>query len=116
MKVITKRDRIKGVLNSWKEQYPTGKELVIEKLSCLDFNKVSEDEINKIIGNSSWTSLTCDACGKESEVLVKFLEENDEEYESNSCSLCGFCLGDALAIIKSRNVKLKLSVDKGGKE
>ncbi len=102
MRIITKRERIKGVLESWKKQYPLGKgrDEITNELSKLNLNKVSAKKINDIIGNNSWTRLRCDECEKDKEIIIMFLEKWEEDYESNSCSLCFDCLKKGLKELK----------------
>lgn len=98
MKIITKRDRILGVLDSYKKQYgSTGlfKEN-LNALSLLDLNTATEQQIINIVGNPTWTELICDSCKKNKDIVMEFLEENEHQYESNACFICKDCLGLAL--------------------
>lgn len=93
MKQITKRERILEVLTRWQRQYPTGKELITERLKELDLSTASEQEVKEIIGNGTWTELNCYECEKNVEVGAMF------EYGEDSFMLCRKCLKTAIAVI-----------------
>ncbi len=70
MKLITQRDMIKEVYQRWIKQYPTDSIHVSDNhkkigilLSDLDLEKTNAKVIEKIIGNDSWTHITCSECG-----------------------------------------------------
>lgn len=106
MRIIIKRQRILGVLRNWKKQYPNNDRTderhknMTKELEKLDFNNAKESEVIKIIGNDSWTCLDCAECKKNKDILIVFLEENENEYESNTCELCLDCLGSGESLIK----------------
>lgn len=112
MRLITKRERIKEVLESWKGQYPNvkmwqDKQKVTEELEKLNFNSVSEKKIIEIIGNNSWTRLDCDECQQDSSKVVRFLERYEDEYEVNSCDVCLKCLNSGTKLFANRDLPEK---------
>jgi hypothetical protein len=102
MTVIRKSDLIRNVAAKWRLQYPSGgyksdKDLIYCRL--FTERPTTEDEVEAIIGNSSWTSNVCDECGKECNVTVQIGEEPD--YESATVVMCEPCLVLALDAIRS---------------
>jgi len=59
MRKITKKDKIKGVVAAWRNQYPEGCEEQFEKIfkKLQALKNPTEDDIEKAIGNRSWTRL-----------------------------------------------------------
>ncbi len=100
MKIITKREKIKGILDRWKDQYPdngswSDQVKATKELEKLNLNRVSEKRIIEIIGNNSWTRLECDECQQDKNKVVRFLERYEDEYGVNVCDVCFDCLKDA---------------------
>jgi hypothetical protein len=106
IKLIKQRDVILGVADAFRRQY--GSSLVKEAgwqrgvtlgdianaLDHLDLNKATIDDVAAVIGNNSWTSNTCDVCGKENcEVLVRLGDEPD--YDGRWVDVCPDCIADA---------------------
>lgn len=109
MRIITKRQKIKGVLDAWKKQYskyPSNEMIkqhaITKELEELNFNNVSAKKINEIIGNNSWTELRCEECMEDKNKVVRFLERYEDEYEVNSCDLCLDCLKSGIKLFASR--------------
>lgn len=107
MRIIKRRERIKGVSKRWDKQYP-GAEYGIDKLGIghklrdLNLSRVSAKKVNDIIGNNSWTSNDCSECEKDKLVVIRFLEKYEDEYECNSCDVCLDCLKKAIAIAEKK--------------
>lgn len=107
MKVTTQRQKIQSVAERWRKQYPVercesqpDKAVIYEKLCALDLNTCSADEVNKIIGNSSWTRFDgCHECGNEEKQTVMLGQEPD--YESYTAWICADCLRKALKLIEA---------------
>lgn len=111
MKIITQRDLIKTVAKRWDQQYhpyvndvplfsarngfrrDLTKKEIHEALKNLDPETCSAEEVNNIIGNSSWTNLTCNQCQKQVKEVIELGEEPD--WESNTAQICFSCLEDA---------------------
>jgi hypothetical protein len=103
--LVTKRDLIKNVANRWREQYPevnSGKHSrfvqTYRDLLALDLGTCTADEVDAVIGNSSWTRNECQSCGDDVDAAVIVGQEPD--YESATARLCKSCLQAALDLLK----------------
>ena len=110
--VITKRGIIRSVPASFERQYghdrsgsswkaKTTRGEMIDALNALDVDTCDAEAVNAIIGNKSWTSNECDACGTDCEVLVRIGQEPD--YEARWQDLCAQCLTDAAWVATTAN-------------
>lgn len=98
MRVFTKRGIIRNILQSWKFQYfidgewkyGEDNEVIYKELCKLNLETCSAEDVNKTIGNTSWTYLRCDECSEEVDELVELGEEPD--YESRTANVCKSCL------------------------
>jgi len=97
MQIITKREKIRSVLNRWLKQYPEQNQITTTKLRELDLNNCSADDIANIIGNSSWTSLYCNECEKDVDIIMGLGKDDDKD---PSVYVCECCLAGALAQFK----------------
>ena len=93
--LLTKQHLVNIVDERWKKQYYKnsswdryGEDKVekYEQLVNLGDNKNPED-VDKIIGNPSWTRLNCNNCNKDVDVV--FIFGTSEEY---SCYVCEDCV------------------------
>lgn len=91
MKLLTKQDILNMVADRWRSQYCSnngwkyqGKDSVYDKLEALGDNPKSTD-IDRVIGNNSWTSLTCQTCNREVDAVVIV---GDGECEIYTCKKC----------------------------
>lgn len=106
-RLITRRSVMADVAARWKEQYsrPDGwtvthtgpSEAVYAKLRALNPGTASRDDFANIIGNNSWTSIICTACGRDVDEAVEVGEPPD--YESHTATLCRPCLQEAIALL-----------------
>lgn len=101
MRLVTERDLIRGVAEAWKHQYPPHltneeKRTIGYRLSVLDGDTATADDIEAIIGNRSWTRLKCDECGVEAKAVIEVGQELD--YESRTAELCADCARKAAAL------------------
>jgi hypothetical protein len=96
MEVLTKKQVIKDVPKRWKNQYPNGKEHIYEKLIAA--KPLSKKKVDAIIGNDSWTTLTCDQCSKDVPLVVLL---DNSEYSN---SICEQCLNKALDLINEPKI------------
>lgn len=105
MELITERSRIKGVADAWDAQHgpefrPTlsgSSKTISEKLHALNLSRVSAATVNKIIGNDSWTKLTCDECRADVKKLVVFYHEGgDAVYD-----ICESCATKVKTLFKT---------------
>lgn len=116
MNLITQRDLIRRVADHWAEQYPANRRHehistglfyerkkstrtfgdVLADLNKLDKETATVADVEKIIGNSSWTRLHCHECSKEVKTVVQLGEPAD--YESATALICPACLKEALRL------------------
>lgn len=95
MKVITQRDCILEVCDRWRSQYSykgVGQDKLdtLKKLEALDLTTCSAEDVNRTIGNNSWTDLNCNECKAKTDWVLVVGEEPD--YESRTASLCRACV------------------------
>lgn len=96
------------VLNRWKKQYPDCERLLLdgkrvgdteEKLTALGSNPKPED-VNKIIGNDSWTTQSCFICDERAKVWIEF----NPEWGQEAKTLCPTCVLRAFTLLKQFGV------------
>ena len=78
MKTLTKQELIKVVAGRWYEHYYKNAhysdewfqkfEPTYRKLLALE--NPTEEQITKVIGNNSWTRITCDFCSKDVDKVI----------------------------------------------
>lgn len=107
MKLLTKRQLIKMTPDRYRQDqgkywshvlHETGKtrEQMHSEMITLDLDNCSSEDMDSILGNSSWTRMKCDECGRKVEAFVTLGEEPD--YESSTASICKECLTKALSL------------------
>lgn len=97
MKLITRKVLADKASGRWLKTYfrkgewvyGFDKEVIYCNLKALGDNPTPED-VDRVIGNSSWTSIKCDECGKYVEEVIQVGEEPD--YESCTANICKPCL------------------------
>ena len=91
--LLTKQHLVNVVDGRWKKQYYRdgswsyyGEDKIekYEELVNLGSNKTPED-VDKIIGNSSWTRLICNHCNKDVDAVVIFGTSEDSLYICEDC-------------------------------
>lgn len=101
--VTTRRERAKGVAERWRKQYQGDDGSWVGHYPSLSQKPRSQthaelvalgpnpdpDDVNRIIGNNSWTSCRCHQCGKDCDSIVEVGEEPD--HESHTADLCAKC-------------------------
>ena len=112
-RLLTRRDLIKQVATRWRTQYfhlgtwgrccDGSSQVVYEKLMALNLKKVKREEIDKIIGNNSWTELTCEGCRRDVDAAVEVGELPD--YNSATVTLCAFCIASAAKLLRGSHAK-----------
>lgn len=98
---ITQRDLIKSVAIRWRNQYfdmPAEKSSIYAALLLLDKEKAAALDVKNIIGNDSWTALSCHECGQYVEEVMSLGQEPD--YESHTANVCFPCLCKAMETFK----------------
>lgn len=102
IEVITERYLIRNVARRWRQQYgdsPHNPEHQTIGQALVALETASADDVNGIVGNSSWTRINCDACGRAVKSVVHIGEQPD--YESSTAMICGDCLSKALKILQA---------------
>lgn len=103
---LTQRDVIKGVLDRWVDQYPNmeyvfhdGRSVaaIKKQLESLDTDTCTIEDVDAIIGNSSWTELKCDSCDKPQTIMVMF---DGGDYGRPDTGICEKCLTKANKLFK----------------
>lgn len=103
--VQSTRDLIRGVADRWRSQYgdtPRREDhlRILGELDSLDGETATADDVERIIGNRTWTRVRCDVCGDDSmSTWVRLGEEPD--YGSITLTACAACLARALEAIKA---------------
>lgn len=106
MKAVYERDLIRGVAERWRLNYEHGGEwkppksslyrfdarAIYNALSALDAETATTADVTAIIGNDSWTKLTCNECRLQVSDVVEF--DIDEE----SFAVCRDCLRKAVTL------------------
>jgi DNA-directed RNA polymerase subunit RPC12/RpoP len=121
MKLITKREVIRDVAKRWREQYEPFKEErplfsvrngiqicktkreIADELDSLDKETASDADVDAIIGNEYWTSMKCDECGQEVDVLIRVGQEPD--YGSHTAYLCMPCIRKAFDLSNAEQAR-----------
>lgn len=107
MKLITERQKIRGVAEAWRAQYcqpyrvrfsdSDEKDEKLSRLLALDVETATAADVAAIIGNTTWAGPErCQECEQTCAVVVQLGEEPD--YESNTAWVCVECLRKALAL------------------
>lgn len=96
MILITQRGKIKDVVKNWERQYPPkttepDKAEIGQKLRKLNLDKAMIHDVEKIIGNYSWTRLRCDECNREDDELLSVVQVG-------TVNMCKECAKRALAL------------------
>lgn len=107
MKLITERDVIRQVPARWRKTCEGVKDpswwgnvqKVEERLFALDTETCTAGDVDAIIGNSSWTHISCDECQIRVTAIVEAGEEPD--YESRTVHLCKSCAEKAWRLIET---------------
>lgn len=77
--------------------YDNNKRDIGEALLALGAQPAIED-VNRVIGNNSWTQLICDECKNDVAAVVQLGAEPD--YESATACVCGACLLKARRLLR----------------
>lgn len=110
MRLITRSGKAAAVAEAWRRQYQdrdgswkydthpsftTGlsKEQTYNALVILGPNP-NADDVDRVIGNTSWTACRCDECDQYFEEVMEVGQ--DPEYESSTAELCEGCVIMAL--------------------
>jgi hypothetical protein len=105
MEIITERLTILSVSDKWDRQYPVGRSdekhfEIGRHLRVLDLNTATSDDLERIIGNRSWSATPkCSECGTQNVPVVEVGEEQD--YESATAWLCKECVSKAFDLMRN---------------
>lgn len=104
MKLITRQSKANIVADKWKTQYPedkysddpekpwANKQAILKGLIDLGEHPYPAD-VDKVIGNESWTATQCDNCEASGMDVLELGEEPD--YESRTIHICETCVSFA---------------------
>lgn len=110
MKIITRKLLAKRAASAWHKQYCNNgvwensvpiwkqetREDIYNKLLSLG-DDPNPDDIDKVIGNTSWTWVYCNECDERVGGVVQLGE--DPYYESNTANVCFGCLNKASMLV-----------------
>lgn len=99
-RIIDLQDHINNVGIRFKIQYKNDKEKIkIGEQIDLMPNPKSKEEIDKLIGNSSWTTIRCYVCEESVNKLVGIYSKSFEEFDNNCIHICKKCINKAKKLI-----------------
>jgi hypothetical protein len=85
-RLVTRQEIIKDVPSRWKESYPERDRMLAagrtagqieDALFALDLESATVDDVKRIIGNASWTELTCGICEMDRDAVISVPKEYD---------------------------------------
>lgn len=98
MKLITRVQKASKAAEKWKHQYQPywryddSKRAIHEALVALGKDP-DPDEVDRVIGNGSWTICRCDECEEHCDVVLELGETPD--YGSATAQICKACFRKA---------------------
>lgn len=92
MNLITKQSMLQRLPQVWAAQYDKQVHGIYAALVA-EGDKLTEARAAEIIGNDSWTRITCDECEQSVEAAVTVGQEPD--YDSATATICLDCLQKA---------------------
>lgn len=96
MHLISSRNKILTVVKRWEAQYPDGARAeTLEKLRALDLTTATAAEVDAIIGNNSWTHVSCDHCNASTEWALQL----DNPWGSTPLVLCRDCVAEVASYL-----------------
>lgn len=102
--IVTRQMLASQAAKAWQAQYKAPEYRHSDKMSTLVELVAlgptpTPEQVNAVIGNSSWTRLACDQCGKEVETVI--VVGHTPDHESGTALLCITCLEQAYNLAKS---------------
>lgn len=93
-RIILRQHAVDRVPERWARQYSrpnedASKRAITAALANLTA-PIDRDEVDRIIGNKSWTECRCDLCGENREALIRVGDEPD--YETRWLDICPLCI------------------------
>lgn len=105
MHIISRKQKAAQAAEHWKITYYKNGEWTYGKDRELTYKKLlsagkapSYSQVNKIIGNSSWTDCKCEQCGKYKDSIVELGQP--QGYDTATTRVCFVCLEDAYKTFK----------------
>ena len=99
--IIRRSDIVAKAVDRFEEQYGGGlyphHKAKIPELRALPKDGRYSENIDKIIGNDSWTKIECDECGERKEILVTI--GVDREWDCAAASVCEECVSKAVNLL-----------------
>ena len=106
MYIVSRSELIKSTPDRWFRQYKNyeyGSSSFRHREKCDELSALkwpfSAEDVNKIIGNDSWTIMKCDECKMDAEELVHLGDEVD--YDATYADVCFECLNKAAKMLVS---------------
>lgn len=101
MRLITRQSEANDAPQRWAVQYSgkgyTQEQYEITRTLAALSAPIDPDEVDRIIGNTSWTTPpSCGVCGKFAPAIAEIGEESD--YRSSTAHVCRPCAEKALAL------------------
>lgn len=109
MKVLTKRELINNVVVAFEHQFGTSPKSprwkqTGDRLRKLKLSKASEKDVEKIIGNRSWTEMRCAECKRDCDEAMQLGSDFDREH--GPVYLCTKCLEHAHSELRAEQLGL----------
>lgn len=108
MRIITTRDIIRKVVETWDAhygRYPSDSQFGLKfhaigrRLHKLNLETATHEDVERIIGNRSWTTQQCRECQAFCDTLIQLGDVPD--YESATTELCLPCLEKAYHLMRA---------------
>jgi hypothetical protein len=101
IEIITAQEKLRDVPRQWRKQYE-GKPVtkwnnhpeMTAKLMALKW-PFTKDQVDSIIGNTTWTELKCDLCDSDADALARL-----SCWETRYIDICLDCLNKAVSRLK----------------
>ena len=102
-----KQDMLDKVPERFNKQYNnynlgTSNRVIAEQLLSLT-KPIDAKTIDVIIGNTAWTSFTCDACDTEVDTLIYMESKYYDGYEGAHAHMCKNCITKMLNLMETSN-------------
>lgn len=108
MIVITRQMNANKAARRWVENFKNQNMILqAEKISSLG-NKPDPDELDKILGNDTWTWVECDECNSRVESAVEFYDSpgsnlsDENEFVCPKIIICDSCLKEAVEKLEKK--------------
>jgi hypothetical protein len=100
-RVKTRAFLASNAAEAWRRQYEGGAywpDRIAKYRALLELGASPDpDAVDAVLGNRSWTRVTCDECGRDVDAVVEVGAM--PEYDSRTCDLCGDCVRRAAMAI-----------------